>query len=127
MFDAVFDVSGDSVTLVNETGTIHDREARRAAVEVNPVMAAIEQAFGGPLPTVDAPDVTYGTYGTWSGEQVIDQTDPNVCSAVAAVRAVTGGSRRAFAMASNVRSPRDLDAIVRAGSNGRSARWVVAR
>jgi hypothetical protein len=113
---------------MNETDTIHTTEARRANVDSNPVMAAIEQAFGGPVPTCDAPNVTYGSYGTWEGTDVLDQTNAQVCEAVANVRSMfASASRRAFAQAANIRSPRDLDAIVRAGSNGRSARWVVAR
>jgi len=98
----------------------------RAAAR-GPVTELIEQLFEGPLPLVDVPSVTYGSYGTWSGDQVVDQTNADVCRAIAAARQVTGGSRRAFAMAANVRSPRDLDAILSAAAAGRGARWSVTR
>lgn len=104
----------------------HDHETRAAAHAFAPtIREAIEQAYGGHVPVVDAPAVRYGGFGTWHGEQVIDQTNPLVVAAVQNVRSTNGMTRKAFAQAANIRSPKDLDAILRARP-GRGAAFVRA-
>lgn len=119
-------ISGDRLTAMKHDTDTHDTDTRAGYRSAHPtVMEAIEQAFGGPLPLVDAPAVSYGGFGTWHGEQVIDQTNPLVTAAVANVRSTNGLTRKAFAQAANIRSPKDLDAILRARP-GRGAAFVRA-